>query len=449
MARERPPSTPNRRAASRRAVPLGLAMALAGCFEDSTPIDPGDAGTSTVASSSSGSGGPGGSGVDPPPTATSVDATGPTPETGTDASSDDTGPPPAVCGDGIVAPGELCWSAPVTIEGGGPAYDLHMAELDGDGWLDVVISIPTMATLMLGDGAGGFVAQPPLMVIDSGTGGGNLALARLDPGDAIDLVASNGASLVTGLLGDGRGGFAPPVATLVPGVNADGLVPGDYTNDGVTDLLVQRTSGYDVYFGEGLGNGAFAFTSQLSVTEPGRAIAGDFDGDGNLDALVGQSAAQTLVWLRGNGSSAMTPQGVPFGPGLGYGRPSAADLDGDGTDDAAFPLGDADQVAVVRGAAGMGPTAPVLLDTTGEPAATAMADVDADGTLDVVACGRGLFATLSVWQGDGAGGLGPVHEHPITPCEHLVVGDVDGDGALDVVYHEGGPGGLRVVLAEP
>lgn len=423
-----------------------------GCFEDSTGVDSGvDSGAAEGSSGERGTTGSGGSDVEPVTTSatitTGVDATGPQTSTTSDDPTGD--PPPAACGDGVVAPGELCWGAPVTVDGGGAAHSMQAAEFDGDGWLDLVIAVPTEATLLLGDGAGGFVAQPPIMTVPGGTGGGSTLIATLDVGDTVDLVATNGGTYVTGVLGDGQGGFAAPVATMVPGVNPEGLLVGDYTNDGVTDVLVFRTSGYDVFFGVGQGNGAFSFANELSVTEPGPRVAGDFDGDGNLDAVIGQGLAQTLTWLRGTGTAAMTPSDVPFGLAFGFGRPAGGDLDDDGTDDAVFPLGDEDQVAVVLGAVGIGPTAPLLLDTTGEPAATAVADVDADGTLDVVSCGRGLFAALSVWRGDGAGGFAPVEELSITPCEHLAIGDFDGDGALDAAYHTGGSNGLRVVLAEP
>jgi hypothetical protein len=420
-----------------------------GCFDEPLPVDPGTDDTTGRESASTGQsdGGPGGSGADPT-VLTEADATSPATQTGSDDSGSDTAAP-AACGDGIVAPGELCWGEVATIEGGGEAASLYAAHFDGDGDLDLVISSPTSATLFLGDGAGGFVVQTPLTTIESGVGSGDLALARLDAGETIDLVASNGFTTIAGLLGDGVGGFGSPVESTVPGVNAYGLVPGDYTNDGIIDVLVTRLSGYDVYFGVGVGNGTFTFTSQFAVEQTEPMLAGDFDGDGNLDAVFGQGATQSLTWLRGSGTDAMTPEDLAIGIALVYGEPAGADLDADGTDDGVFPIAETDQVAVVLGGLGIGPTAPVLLDTTGEPTAAAIADLDHDGTLDVASCGRGLFAALSVWRGDGAGGFGAVDELSVTPCAHLVLGDFDDDGADDVAYHEGGPGGLRIILAEP
>lgn len=421
-----------------------------GCFDPTTPIDP-DSGASTGTGGTAMDTSEGLSGTGPDPTlpTTGLDSTSPMPETGSEGSSSgDTGPA-AMCGDDVFVVGELCLGEVATIEGGGGADTMHGADFDSDGDLDVVISSNVTAELFLGDGAGGFVVQPSFMTISSGVGSGDLATARLDPGDTFDLVASNGAGAIAGSLGDGNGGFGAPVVTPYPGVNALGLLPGDYTGDGVVDTLVARSAGYDVHFATGLGDGSFSFTDQLAVEEAGPMVAGDFDGDGNLDAVIVQGNAQSLAWLRGDGRGTMTPQDVPMGVSLGWGDAAAGDLDGDGTTDAVFPLGELDQVAVVLGAAGIGPTAPILLDTTGEPAAAAIADLDADGALDVVSCGSGLFAALSVWRGDGAGGLNAVEEASITPCAHLVVADLDGDAAVDVVYHEGGPGGLRVVLSQP
>jgi hypothetical protein len=428
---------------------VGLATA-SGCFDPTTPIDPNSgASTGTSGTSVGMSEGLSGTGPDPTLPTTVLDSTSPMPQTGSEGSSSgDTGPA-AMCGDGEFVMGELCLGEVATIEGGGGATTMHGADFDGDGDLDVVISTNVTAEVFLGDGAGGFVVQPSFMTISSGVGSGDLVTAQLDPGGTTDLIASNGAGAIAGSLGDGDGGFGAPIVTLYPGVNAFGLLPGDYTGDGVTDTLVARSSGYDVHFATGLGDGSFSFTDQIAVEEAGPMVAGDFDGDGNLDAVIVQGDAQSLMWLRGSGSDTMTPQAVPMGVALGFGDAAAADLDGDGTTDAVFPLGETDQVAVVLGAAGIGPTAPILLDTTGEPAAAAIADLDGDGTLDVMSCGSGLFAALSVWRGDGAGGFGSVEELSVTPCAHLVVADLDGDAAVDVAYHEGGPGGLRVVLSQP
>lgn len=434
---------------ARPSIVAGLLLTASGCFDPTTPVDPISAGSTGTGGTAMGtSEGLSGTGIDPT-LLTGLDSTSPAPESSSEGSSSgDTGPA-AMCGDGTFVVGELCLGQVATIEGGGGAATMHGADFDADGDLDVIISSNVTAELFLGDGAGGFAVQPPFMTMGGGVGSGDLALALLDPGDTTDLVASNGGGAIAGSLGDGDGGFGAPIVSPYPGVNAFGLLPGDYTGDGVTDVLVQRISGYDVHFAAGLGNGSFSFTSQLAVEEAGPMLAGDFDGDGNLDAVIVQANAQSLAWLRGSGSDEMVPQDVPMGLSLGYGEAAAADLDGDGTTDAVFPIGETDQVAVVLGAAGVGPTAPILLDTVGEPAAVAIADLDADGALDVMSCGAGLFAALSVWRGDGAGGFGAVEEVSVTPCAHLVLADLDGDVAVDVAYHEGGPGGLRVVLSQP
>jgi len=428
----------------------GVLLLASGCFDPSAPLEPSSESTAS-GSATTGPDETGPSGTDVDPTAvTGLDSTGPRPETGTESSSSSDTGPSAMCGDGTFVVGEICWGQVATIEGGGSAATMHGADFDGDGDLDVVISSNVTAELFRGDGAGGFAVQASFMTVGGGVGSGDLAIARLDGNDTIDLIASNGAVSIAGVLGDGLGGFGAPIVSMYPGVNAFGLLPGDYTGDDVIDVLVARSAGYDVHFATGDGDGTFTFTTQFDVEEAGPMVAGDFDGDGNLDAAIGQRNMQSLAWLRGSGSDAMTPEYVPMGIVFGYSDEAAgADLDGDGTSDAVFPIGEADQVAVVLGAPGIGPTAPVLLDTTGEPAAVAIADLDQDGTLDVVSCGSGLFAALSVWRGDGAGGFGAVEELSITPCNHLVVGDLDGDGVDDVAYHDGGPGGLRVLLSQP
>ena len=76
-------------------------------------------------------------------------------------------------------------------------------------------------------------------------------------------------------------------------------------------------------------------------------------------------------------------------------------------------------------------------------------DMDRDGRLDLVA---GESNAVLVLPGDGDGGFGAPRRHVLTPADTwvraLAVADLDGDGCLDVVASTLGSGGLHVLLGD-
>lgn len=158
---------------------------------------------------------------------------------------------------------------------------------------------------------------------------------------------------------------------------------------------------------------------------------GDLDGDGDLDALVGNEG-RTAVWVNEGGAQGGTP-GVFANSGQSLGSASGVelgDMDGDGDLDA-FIVDD-HQVARVwlnDGAGFFSDSGQRLEGTTGLEAA--LGDLDGDGDLDAfVACNR----ANSVWFNDGSGAFvdsGQSLGEAITA--DVALGDLDGDGDLDAL----------------
>jgi hypothetical protein len=108
----------------------------------------------------------------------------------------------------------------------------------------------------------------------------------------------------------------------------------------------------------------------------------------------------------------------------GSGRPAPVAFDGLGAPGAPRLVGDE--------------TIPIA----GSPGAIAIADLDADGRLDVVVVAAG---TVSVLVNAGDGALAPPVDYSITAgSTSIAIGDVDGDGRPDIVV--GGDGGGSVGL---
>ena len=155
-----------------------------------------------------------------------------------------------------------------------------------------------------------------------------------------------------------------------------------------------------------------------------------------LALALGCSTRSLILDLRGDG-------------GRGGGGPAGGHMGGGGADQRACMPGDdgTGRTAPVAFDGLSSPGAPVLLQgrtirIAGSPGAIAMADLDADGRLDLVAA-VDAFVTVLVNAGEGA--FAPPVDYPITAgSTSIAIGDVDGDGRPDIVV--GGDGGGRVEL---
>ncbi len=361
--------------------------------------------------------------------------------------SGSTGGPQAMCDDGVVSPGEVCLG-PIAMLPSPPADFLFGADFNGDANIDLLAATETGATLLLGDGAGDFTAQPSFDTVSS-IGTGNLVVVDIDGDGILDLIANGSAAAITTFLGNGDGTFSQ-AATVSLGdiVNTGGMAPADFDGDGRLDVFVLRSSGFNYAFGQGVGDGSFTFSAAASIESSGPLAWGDFDGDAVPDVLVGQPNREVIAFVRGGGDGTFTVTDIPVGLEVVGGRAATTDLNDDGLADAAFPRSDRDDVLLFVGTPG-GPTEPVELDAVGEPRFALFADLTNNGHDDLVTCGRGVLASISVWASDGTTVLGEPEHFSATPCVQLAVGDFNGDGASDLAYHNGSVDGLRLMLAQP
>jgi FG-GAP-like repeat len=187
-------------------------------------------------------------------------------------------------------------------------YTAALADLDGDGDLDVVVSndAPDRKLLYFNDGKGRFTV--------SGTWGDpkwstrNAAIADLNGDGRPDVIAANrpGPSYVC--LNDGRGRLVSPCIPI-PAESATTIVPGDFDKDGQIDLAVPSRDGGQshIYFNDG--KAGFARTIAFGPSNAAARVgaAADFDGDGTIDLAVGDEAATSLTVYMNDGKGRLTP----------------------------------------------------------------------------------------------------------------------------------------------
>ena len=339
-----------------------------------------------------------------------------------------------------------CKASPIpefTAHSGGPAgdwpRDIALADIDGDGHLDVVTASYGDARVAWHESDGGsppsFVRHDVSLAVD---GASAADVGDLDGDGDLDIVAA-GALDDTVKWFASSGGPSPSFTGRVIATGAGtvtSLQAVDIDGDGDLDVLASCQYGAALVWFVNNGAPSPAFSRRVvssSTNASQSAAAGDLDGDGDVD-LVATTGHSTIEWYQNNGATppVFTTRVVdsdaefPWAVALG-------DLDGDGAlDIVVTSLGD-DVLAWHRNLGGATPTfAKQVIDATADATSIAVGDVDGDGHLDVLATANGVR-----WY--GGSGVTPVAftVHLVDAAfgspTAVVAGDLDGDGDLDPV----------------
>ena len=339
--------------------------------------------------------------------------------------------------------------------GGKGANFVVMADLNGDGFPDMVVANTDGVSVLLNNGDGTF--QPAVVY---GTGGDvafSVAVGDLNGDGAPDLVVTNMCSNspncsnggVGVLLGNGDGTFQSAVSYNAGGIETQAVVIGDVNGDGFPDLVVTSNCQLltcvngSIYLLLGNGDGTFKKPVVIGPSDGGPLAIGDLNGDTILDLVAGQGV------LLGNGDGTFTPQGSVVGPGaVGYIPGGAvsialADVNGDGKLDVV--VADATGVKVQLGNGNGTLQLPVAYTTGGFwPISVAVGDVNGDGKPDVIVADecstviRGACVssgTVAVLAGNGDGTFKAPFRYSSGGkiATSVAVADVDQDTRPDLV----------------
>jgi hypothetical protein len=367
-----------------------------------------------------------------------------------------------------------------------------VGDLNGDGKPDLVIAnhgdyLQNNETIsvLLGNGDGTFQAA---QTHDFAGVPNGMALADVDGDGKLDLLvamcsepACDGGGLVGVLLGNGDGTFHPLQTYSSGGDGANAIAVADVNQDGKLDVLVGNScQGDDCASPDGiavlLGNGNGTFQSPQIFSSgawlPSSIVVTDVNGDGKLDLLVahgcnhplGQGCSDGVVGvLLGNGNgtfgSAQTfSSGSYFATSL-----AVADVNADGKLDLLVAdectnftnnqCADKSGIAAVFLGNGDGTFQPPQIYKSGGNSAESIsvADVTGDGKLDLIVvngCGQAHRAACSsggvgVLVGNGDGTFLPAQTSPSggDEPESGAVADINGDSKPDIVVCNTGPVG--------
>ena len=219
------------------------------------------------------------------------------------------------------------------------------------------------------------------------------------------------------------------------------IAVGDFNGDGILDLAVSGTAAtggvVDILLGDG--SGAFGIPTGIAVGNgPSSVVAGDFNGDGNLDFAVANLTDNTISVMKGsgNGTTFTAFAGSPFNTGNNT-KPAAiavADFNGDGHLDLAVAESNRDRVDIFKGK-GDGTFTTLSSTATGnDPVSIVVGDFNADGNVDFAVTNQS-DNTTSIMLGNGTGtGFTAATSSPFTTGTGnttpvaLATADFNGDG---------------------
>ena len=358
----------------------------------------------------------------------------------------------------------------------GPVMVGQLTDDNGDGSIDAA-DVPDLVfstqgqslTVVSGDDGRTLWQSAPSTV----TGLGSPALADIDGDGLLEIVISNGPR--TRLLAfehDGTLKWSVANAPTHSDTTRDGITIADLNQDGVPEIITGRrvysNTGTLLWQGTGDSGGLVSYG-----TLP---IAVDLDGDGSKEVLAGRTAYRangTILWNQtsaaGDGFNAVGnfdtdefPEVVLVAIGRVYllehtgaikwgpvtlsgansrgGAPTVGDFDGDGQPEIGIAGASFYTVLETDGSLKWRKS---IQDASSAFTGSSLFDFDGDGRIEVVYADE---QNLFIWDGATGNELFRVANRSGTTLEYPVVADVDGDGRAELIVaaNDGNLPGVRV-----
>lgn len=335
---------------------------------------------------------------------------------------------------GIAYLAAITWTNNV-IDAGFTSAMMLPIDLDGDGDMDIVgiAQTPDDVAWYRNDGSESFTK----VTIDSNAPGvRDVDVGDIDNDGDIDIVISQVDSTPDGVYwydNDGSENFTKRTISTLDNPIYVGLA--DINEDGELDVIATAWSIGDVVYYQNLGGTPSTFSTTViddNLAGPLDFAAGDIDGDGDIDIIVGHSST-SLQFYENNGSESFTEKifSAILASVTSYGI-HLEDIDEDG-----------DLDFLVAGSSGLhyyesnGNDDPTFTRTTLQASSrndVDVADFDSDGDKDIVSSSEAPSGLVEWYENDGSESFTVATvDSAVTYAWEIAAGDIDGDGNPDIL----------------
>lgn len=231
-----------------------------------------------------------------------------------------------------------------------------------------------------------------------------------------------------------------PADAYPVGTEPSDVAIGDFNGDNIADIATTIDNPDRIVILLGNGGGTFTLGPSINLGSNASAqdlVAGDLDGDNDIDLAVGlKGPNQVRIYLNQGGANFVAGASYPTGQ-----EPRGMDIgdhDGDNDLDICVANRDSNNVTVLTNA-GNGTFAAVTLPAGAEPRGAAFGDFDGDGDLDMAVSNHDA-RSISLYTNNGGvfTAAGTISVGSQRRPEGIVSADLNGDGLDDIAAASNG-----------